>query len=299
MFVLGQVAFWLLQIFREETRVTVPIRVILNRSIFGAMWYALFGGSVLVAMSVYIPIWFQAIKGLDAIQSGVRLIPLILSMVLFIVMSGALVQKFGYYVPFMLFGSVFVPIGAGLISTWTPDIKASHWLGYQVVMGIGLGSGLQQSMVAAQASLPRKDIPVGTSLVVLAQTLGGGVFTSVLQNVINSALIKGLRDFPIPLDSQDIINAGATNIRKEIPAQYLEQFLVIYNHAITRGFLVAVGCGSVLIIGALSMKWIDVRQQKKALVAAEHAADPAAVEANTRGAHRGTREDLCMRQRSH
>lgn len=37
------ISFILLQIFREENRVTVPIRVILNRSIAGGMWYTFFG----------------------------------------------------------------------------------------------------------------------------------------------------------------------------------------------------------------------------------------------------------------
>ncbi|KAF2154633.1 MFS transporter [Myriangium duriaei CBS 260.36] len=276
-FVVVQIAFWVLQIIRPEDRVTVPIRIILNRSIAGGMWYALFGGGTMVALSLYIPIWFQAIKGLDAIASGIRLIPLILGMVIFIIISGALVQRTGYYTPFMLAGATIMPIGAGLISTWTVDSTAKEWIGYQVLLGAGLGLGLQQANVAAQTVLPRKDTSVGVSLIVLAQTLGGGVFSSVVQNVINSALIKNLQGFPVKISAQAIVNAGATAIRSEIPAEYLRSFLILYNNAISKGFLVAVGTSSVVIIGAASMEWVSVKKNKKP-AAGPAAATPAAVE---------------------
>lgn len=278
LFGLLQILFWVLQVIRPENRVTVPIRIVLNRSIAGGMWYALFGGSVLVAGALYIPIWFQAIKGLDAIAAGIRLIPLIVAMVICIIISGALVQRIGYYAPFMLAGATIMPIGAGLISTWKADSKANEWLGYQVILGIGLGLGLQQANVAAQTVLPRKDTSVGVSLIVLCQTLGGGIFSSVVQNVVNSSLIKNLENFPVKFTPQQIVNAGATAIRKEIPVDLLPEFLERYNNAITHGFLVMTACASLVIIGAASMEWVSTKKNMKRPTAAAASPTPAAVE---------------------
>ncbi|GAM85995.1 hypothetical protein ANO11243_040050 [Dothideomycetidae sp. 11243] len=271
-FALAQVGFWVLQIIRPENRVTVPIRIMLNRSILGGMWYALFGGATMVSLALYIPLWFQAIKGLDPIAAGIRLIPMILAMVIFIVISGALVQRTGYYTPFMIAGATIMPIGAGLISTWNVDSKANEWIGYQVLIGMGLGLGLQQANVAAQTVLPRKDTSVGVSLIVLSQTLGGGVFSSVVQNVVNSALIKNLVGFPVKLNAAAVVNAGATAIRAEIPPQYLRQFLILYNNAISKGFLVAVGTSSVVIIGAASMEWVNLKKKRAEATGADKAA---------------------------
>ncbi|PNS20386.1 hypothetical protein CAC42_5836 [Sphaceloma murrayae] len=259
-FVLSQIAFWVLQFIRPENRVTVPMRIMGNRSIAGGMWYALYGGSVMVVMALYIPIWFQAIKGDSAVDSGIRVIPLIVPMVIFIIISGASVQRIGYYTPFMIAGSIIMPIGAGLISTWKVDSGPNQWIGYQVLLGAGMGLGLQQPNIAAQTVLARKDSPIGVSLIVLAQTLGGGIFASVAQNVLNSRLIKNLVDFPVRIDAHQIVNAGATDIRRIIPAENLAEFLVLYNDAITKGFTVAVGCAAVLIIGALSMEWASTKK---------------------------------------
>ncbi|KAF2221931.1 major facilitator superfamily domain-containing protein [Elsinoe ampelina] len=259
-FALAQVAFWVLQFIRPENRVTVPMRIVFNRSIAGGMWYTFFGGSVMVVLVTFIPLYFQAIANQTATASGIRLIPLILSMVISIIFSGAMVQKFGYYTPFMIVGAVIMPIGSGLISTWTVDAPAGHWIGFQVLLGLGMGFGLQQPNIAAQTVLPRKDTSVGVSLIVLCQTLGGGVFASVAQNVLNTSLIRNLVDFPVKIDAHQIVTAGATNIRKMVPAENLREFLIAYNGAVTDAFKVAVGCGSVLIIGALAMEWASTKK---------------------------------------
>ncbi|PSK60653.1 hypothetical protein B9Z65_803 [Elsinoe australis] len=259
-FALAMTAFWVLQFIRPENRVTVPMRIVFNRSIAGGMWYTLFGGSVMVVMALYIPIWFQAIKGDSAVSSGIKVIPMIVPMVLFVIISGGLVQKIGYYTPFMIVAACIMPIGAGLISTWKVNSGANHWIGFQVVLGIGMGMGLQQPNIAAQTVLPRKDTSIGVSLIVLCQTLGGGIFASVAQNVLNTSLIKNLANFPVRIDAHQIVNAGATDIRKIIPAENLPEFLVLYNNAITRAFTVAVGCGSVLILGALAMEWASTKK---------------------------------------
>ncbi|KAF4555823.1 Efflux pump aflT-like protein [Elsinoe fawcettii] len=262
-FAVAMIAFWVLQFVRPENRVTVPMRIVFNRSIAGGMWYTLFGGSVMVVMALYIPIWFQAIKGDSATSSGIKLIPLILPMVFSIIISGASVQRLGYYTPFMIGGAIVMPIGAGLISTWKVNSSAGHWIGFQVLLGIGMGMGLQQPNIAAQTVLTRKDTPVGVALIVLCQTLGGGIFASVAQNVLNNRLIQNLKGFPVRIDAHQVVNAGATNIRNIIPAENLMEFLDLYNDAITKAFTVAVGCAAALIFGALAMEWASTKKNAK------------------------------------
>ena len=258
------IAFCLLQVFRSENRVTVPVRILKNRSIVGGMWYCLFGGSTMVILALYIPIWFQAIKGVDAVESGIRTIPLILAMVVTIIFSGAMVQRTGYYTPFMIIGAIIMPIGCGLITTWTPSAGSNIWIGYQVLAGLGMGFGLQQPNLAAQTVLPRKDSSIGVSLMILSQTLGGAVFASVSQNVIDSSLIKNLTAAKIPgIDPAGIVNAGATSLRGLVPAAYLQEFLGLYNDAVTKGLTVACGTASATIIGALMMEWASTKKNVK------------------------------------
>jgi hypothetical protein len=39
------------------------------------------------------------------------------------------------------------------------------WIGYQALVGIGIGMGMQQPMIAVQAVLDISQVPIGTSIV--------------------------------------------------------------------------------------------------------------------------------------
>jgi len=86
----------------------------------------------------YIPIWFQAIKGVDAVQSGIDVFAMVIPLVVASIIYGIVANKTGYYVPQLLVCSVLSSIGAGLITTWVPSTSSSRWIGYQVLVGFGM-----------------------------------------------------------------------------------------------------------------------------------------------------------------
>ena len=87
----------------------------------------------------YIPIWFQSIKGVGAVDSGIRLVPLMLGIVAASISGGFINQKIGYYTPLGIAGASIMAIGAGLITTWQVDTGSAKWIGYQVMYGFGMG----------------------------------------------------------------------------------------------------------------------------------------------------------------
>ena len=129
------------QIWKGENA-TVPPRIVLNRSIAAATWSQFCVGSAMMTLVHYIPIWFQAIRGVSALKYGIDTIPLVLSLVVASVTAGFLVTKVEYYTPFMIANSVIMSIGAGLITTWTPDTLRPKWIVYQILFGFGLGIGM-------------------------------------------------------------------------------------------------------------------------------------------------------------
>ena len=144
----------------------------------------------MLTVSIYIPLWFQAIKGASAMQSGINTIPLVLSVVVGSIMSGGFVQRIGYYTPFMILGSLFMAIGAGLITTWSVNTNNSIWIGTQIVTGFGVGCTMQHPNIAVQTVLDKPDVPIGTAVLSLFQTLGGAVFTAVGQSLHRQVLCR-------------------------------------------------------------------------------------------------------------
>jgi MFS family permease len=98
-------------------------------------------------------------------------LPMLLALVLSSITSGILITLFGYYTPAVWLSTVLMTIGAGLMSTFTPNTGHAKWIGYQILYGFGLGCGTQGPVMAAQTVLELKDVPIGTSIQVFTQTL--------------------------------------------------------------------------------------------------------------------------------
>jgi len=165
LFAILTIAFVGVQIWKGD-KATISPRIISHRVMVTGVFYTFCTGSSMLLVGYYLPIWFQAIKGLDAVQSGIHVsfyvitnrksltvsqnIPLFVAMFPSGLLAGFMVQKFGWYNPFMIASSIILPVGAGLLCTFTPNSGSAQWIGFQVVYGIGLGLGMQQVSVSSQ-----------------------------------------------------------------------------------------------------------------------------------------------------
>ncbi|KAL2827943.1 major facilitator superfamily domain-containing protein [Aspergillus cavernicola] len=194
-------------------RATLPPRIMKQRAVIASTGYALlFGGSFFVLV-YYLPIFFQSVRGASAMKSGIQLLPLMLATVVSSVLIGILVTVFGYYTPFLIASTALAAIGAGLLTLYSIDISNSKWIGYQIVLGAGVGAGFQVPMTAVQTSLKAEDIPQGTAAVMFFQTLGGALFIAVAQSLFQNGLINGIKEYAPSVDPARIVEAGATEMR--------------------------------------------------------------------------------------
>lgn len=248
---------------RDAGRATVPPRVLRRRSVAAGVAYSACLGGVMLSMGYYLPVWFQAVAGVDALQSGVRNLPFILALVLSSIVAGGFVAKVGYYCPCVILCSVLMAIGAGLMTMLRVDSSNSEWIGYQVLAGFGMGMGMQQSGLAAQAVLKAEDVSIGVSLMFFGQQLGGAVFLCAAQNVFLQELVRDLATV-MPLETAKALsNAGATDLRELVPAALLPEVLVQYNKAITTTFYVGASIAAVSIVPALLFEWKSVKGSGK------------------------------------
>jgi hypothetical protein len=123
-------AFGITQLWAGDNG-TVPPRIFSQRSIAAATAVSLAFGSTLIILTFYLPIWFQAIKGQSAVGAGIRLLPYFLSTVVFVIGSGFLVSKVGYYTPVLIVGTAVLIVGCGLVTTFEADTNRGEWIGYQ------------------------------------------------------------------------------------------------------------------------------------------------------------------------
>ncbi|MDI1493351.1 MAG: MFS sugar transporter [Ramalina farinacea] len=255
----------------QQDNATVPPRILRKRSILAASWFAACLGGAFFVLIYYVPIWFQAIKGTTATESGIRNLPMILSLVLASIVSGGSITALGYYTPFVYVSTVLMSIGAGLISTWKVNTGSGMWIGYQIIFGLGIGCGMQQPLIAAQTVLSLKDVPIGTSIINFSLTLGGALFISVGQNVFTNRLLSNLASSVPDVSSSLVLETGATSLKGAIQRMNpgsVNGVLTAYNGALAQTYYVSVAMACLSAFGAAALEWKSVKGKKLETVAA-------------------------------
>lgn len=256
-----------IQIWKKENA-TVPPRIVKQRSIAASAWFGFFNGAGMMVLMYYLPIWFQAIKGVSAIKSGIMLLPLVLSAVSCSLFSGAIISRVGYYNPFFLLSSIIMPIGAGLLSTFTPSTGHAEWIGYQILFGIGLGFGMQQPFNVVQTVLERSDIATGSALITFTRFLGSAIFLPVAQTIFLNSLVLKLTNLP-GISPSAVTGGGATELRNLVSGDDLRTLLSDYNAAIVDVFYMVIATSAVTVFGSIFVEWRSLRAR-----AEEHAGKP-------------------------
>ena len=261
MFGILAISFIAVQILTPKTR-TIPSSLFQSRSIGFTTWYTGCTFSLFVVMIYYLPIWFQGVQRVSAFESGIRTTPLIVAFIGFALISGVLTTVVGPYTPFMIASSIITPIGVGLLTTLRPTSPSSHWIGYQVLFGAGIGIGIQQPLLVIQTVLLERDVPVGTALITLTQSLCGAVFVAVAQNIFQTQLAGNIQVVLPDFDTTQIQRSGATTLVQGRPESEQAVLAGAYSKSVTQTFYIAIALGALSLVGSLGTEWRSVKKKK-------------------------------------
>lgn len=171
--------------------------------------------AVVVYIPLYfIPLYFQFVQNDSAFDAGVRLLPLIFFQVFGTVLSGAVMNKVGYYVLFYLFGGILSLIGGALLHTVNIDTSTASIYAYSILIGLGSGLYIQISYPVAQlkvdvSSIPRVVAFIGYGQITgiaLALTMAHGIFL----NEATNRIARILPLVPREIVQQGIMGTGGT-----------------------------------------------------------------------------------------
>ena len=237
------VAFIGWEIYRNEDAM-VPLRIFKSRSIYAIVFYSFLTRFSLLLFSYYIPIFYQAVRHKSATASGVSLLPFLLGTVLSVISAGQLVGVWGYYWPFCVASPVFLAIGSGLLYTLTPSTSSGTVIGFQILCGVGVGLGMQNSLMAMQVEF--KDTPAligqASSMGSFAQFLGGTIGLGIAEPVFASELSKNLLKYA-PNAPAKIVSESPVAIWTDIPADLIPGVVLAYCESLKVVFVVGVPIG--------------------------------------------------------
>jgi hypothetical protein len=111
--------------------------------------------------------------------------------------------------------------------------------------------------------LQKKDVPTGTALLSLFQTLGGAVFVAVGQNVFIAKFTKGLNSIA-GVNANAVVQTGATGLKAAVSPQIRPKVLEAYNFSLTQGpFFAALIVACLSLPAALGMEWRSVKEDQQ------------------------------------
>ncbi|RAQ60180.1 MFS drug efflux transporter [Aspergillus flavus] len=164
---------------------------------------------IVLAMTYYIPLFFQFIRGDGPLDAGVRLLPFIISMVVFAMGNGALMPKLPYILPWHLFGSALVVAGTALLYTADLSTTNAKIYGYCILVGAGSGCYAVAGFAVVQSLVPVKDISNAVGAMAISQDLGMVIFLAMAGSIYQNLALQKVTQAMPTLSAADITNLVA------------------------------------------------------------------------------------------
>ncbi|KAH7906463.1 transporter [Hygrophoropsis aurantiaca] len=243
----------------------LPLHIFLRESILGACFTSFF----LLSQGVVLPLLYQS-RGSSATQSGIDIIPYMMSGVITVVIAGGIITVSGYPWPFLVFFPLIASAAFGLLYTISPETSASRIIGYQILLGIGLGAAIQNTVVVAQGEVVNEPslVPLATSAVTFMQLIGSSMGLAAAGAVFTSALRSEL-SIHLPDVPSSLIDAVASSVTVifSLPEQEMTAAIAAYVSAVDRVYLIGVPAAALASLSALLVdrKKITLQQQPGAV----------------------------------
>lgn len=134
--------------------------------------------------------------GEDAQGSSVHLLPYVISVSIGAFLTAIGVSLIRYYNPLFILGGILFSIGAGLVMTFDAGTTWGHRIGYEALMGLGVGFLALANVTPCQTYLDEKDHPVANGLTFFSSLLGATVSLPISNLIYNRALLNNVMALP-------------------------------------------------------------------------------------------------------
>lgn len=255
-----------LHLFRINTVASVAIAMfVIGVGMMGAM--------------VYLQVFLQVGLGAPPTTSGMMMIPMIVTGMVFAVVCGQIMSRTGRYKFLAVTGSLLMVAGMALLATMTRETPVfSGVLPRLFVFGVGMGMMMPVLSLAAQNAAPQRYLGRISGFTQFFQLTGGAVGIGIIGALFNARLSDGLQA-ALPADlvnvvlpeklvdpdfrSDMIASIGATLWETVEPAVQ-----GVVAGAITDNFLMVLGILGFAVLVILRMREVPLRTGEEGRIAA-------------------------------
>jgi EmrB/QacA subfamily drug resistance transporter len=180
----------------QERRVADPLlppRLFANDIFLRGVGVAFFAAFGLFVATFLLPLDFQLLHGSGAEESGLLVMPFLVSSTVGAYTAGLLTRRYGKAKSVVLTGLVAAAAGFLLLSTSRAPTPVMLIMVESVVLGTGLGLCMPTSIVVVQNAVERRDIGAATGALLLLRSMGGAFGSTVAGSLLTLRFHHALR----------------------------------------------------------------------------------------------------------
>ena len=205
-----------------------------------------FYGATFVILTVFIPIFVQAVYGGTATNAGLILTPMMLGSVVGSAIGGIFQTKISYR-NLMLLSIISFGIGMYLLGTMDPQTSRVLLTIYMIITGFGVGFSFSLLPTVSIHNMEPRFRGSATSTNSFFRSLGMTIGVTIFGSIQNSTFTANLKDAfkGIEHGSSMLNNLGdpsaifRSDVRSSIPTFILEKIIAAMSSSITTVFLLA------------------------------------------------------------
>jgi EmrB/QacA subfamily drug resistance transporter len=177
---------------RRAGEPVIPLDLFGTRTSAGTNAAVFFLGFAMFTAVIYLPRFYQAVRGVSATQSGYEIWPLLVGLMGGSILGGQLISRTGRYKALMLVSIAILIAGGFLMTHLTPGTDNRVLWTWMLVVGAGIGPGMAAYTVVIQSVVPLRRMGVATSTLTLLRQMGGSVSLAVAGTLFNQTFASEL-----------------------------------------------------------------------------------------------------------
>lgn len=195
---------------RRASHPLVPLALFRERRFAWGASLATLVNSAMFGVLFGLPLFFQAVNGVDSQTTGLRILPLIGGLIVGAQLSGKLVARLGDKA-IVAIGFSLMAIGLGLGALTDVSTEYVYIAAWVALGGVGIGFALPTAMDAALGALPAERNGIGSALTMAMRQVGGTLGVALLGAILNSAYRRNLPTDGITGEAAEAMRSNVTS----------------------------------------------------------------------------------------
>jgi EmrB/QacA subfamily drug resistance transporter len=153
----------------------IPLELFKSRTYTATNIGVFFISFGMFAAVIFLPRWFQAVRGISATKSGYMIWPLLVGLIGSSISTGLYISRSGRYKSLLMVAMAFFIVGSFLLThlvTNTSDVVLWSWM---LILGLGIGPSMSGFTVVVQSTASPTQMGAATSTLTFLRQIGGSV----------------------------------------------------------------------------------------------------------------------------